>query len=187
MPVITTTITPFTHTPSRENPLTFSSDMDSRLGEENSRITEMNSQSSEMNDAVEIINDNIVAIDNVSDNITAVNTVASNISDVYVVAVNITDIQNAEENADIAVAARDAAVATANVTQWVSGTSYSLGQNTFSPIDFQTYRANTATSGTTDPSLSSDWTAVGITPAAQQTALNLKANLVDIELGIALL
>ena len=37
---VTTTITPFTKSPSRQNPATFSADMDDRLSEENSRIVE---------------------------------------------------------------------------------------------------------------------------------------------------
>ena len=44
-----TQITPFTKTPSRQNPSTFSEDMDSRLAEENARIVEMNTQSTENN------------------------------------------------------------------------------------------------------------------------------------------
>lgn len=42
-------ITPFTTTPSRQNPATFSVDMDARLAQENSRIVEMNAQSTENN------------------------------------------------------------------------------------------------------------------------------------------
>jgi hypothetical protein len=44
-----TQIRPFTKTPSRSKPSTFSEDMDSRLSEENSRIEEMNLQSDENN------------------------------------------------------------------------------------------------------------------------------------------
>jgi len=49
------------------------------------------------------------------------------------------------------------AALTANAALWVSGQAYSAGDNAISGIDFKTYRANTATSGTTDPSASSDW------------------------------
>lgn len=48
-------ITPFTTTPSRANPATFSADMDIRLNQENSRIVEMNLQSAENN----AINNNV--------------------------------------------------------------------------------------------------------------------------------
>jgi hypothetical protein len=44
-----TQIAPFTKTPSRLNPATFSADMDSRLSEENTRIAQMNAQSIENN------------------------------------------------------------------------------------------------------------------------------------------
>ena len=43
-------ITPFTTTPNRKNPATFSEDMDTRLAEEDSRIAEMNAMSTELND-----------------------------------------------------------------------------------------------------------------------------------------
>lgn len=45
------------------------------------------------------------------------------------------------------------AAATANVTKWISGTSYTEGQNVWSPIDFKTYRRKITGAGTTDPSL----------------------------------
>ena len=44
-----TQIPPFTKTPSRQQPATFSADMDTRLSEENSRIIAMNAQSDENN------------------------------------------------------------------------------------------------------------------------------------------
>jgi len=48
---------------------------------------------------------------------------------------------------------------TADATIWVSGTTYSIGVNRFSPINFLTYRRKTAGAGTTDPSLdSTNWT-----------------------------
>jgi len=73
-----------------------------------------------------------------------------------------TDIGQA--NTDAASAAASAATAdqTANTTLWVSATSYAQGDCVYSPIDFYTYRAKTATSGTTDPSLSADWQSLNI-------------------------
>lgn len=59
-----------------------------------------------------------------------------------------------------AAASAAAAAATASATYWVSGQSYNSGDAVISPIDSQTYRANTATSGTTDPSASADWTQI---------------------------
>jgi len=98
MPLITTTITPFTKTPSRQNPSTFSADMDDRLSEENSRITQMNSQSSEMNDVADLINTQSTSINTVSTNIAAVNTVATDISKVNTVSTNIAKVSNLDTN-----------------------------------------------------------------------------------------
>lgn len=53
-----------------------------------------------------------------------------------------------------------AAAATAGATYWVSGQAYDSGDVAVSSIDNQTYRANTSTSGTTDPSASADWTQI---------------------------
>ena len=58
MSTITTSITPFTTSPSRSNPSTFSADMDARLSEENGRITEMNAVSTEMNTVSGEVNTN---------------------------------------------------------------------------------------------------------------------------------
>jgi len=66
-----------------------------------------------------------------------------------------TAAETAETNAEAAQAAAEAA---SNATLWVSGTSYSSGDVVYSPVDYKSYRANTATSGTTDPSASADWT-----------------------------
>lgn len=45
-----------------------------------------------------------------------------------------------------------------NVTKWISGTTYAIGDLTWSPIDYQTYRRKTAGAGTTDPSAdSTNW------------------------------
>jgi len=52
-----------------------------------------------------------------------------------------------------AAASELAAANTSSATIWVSGTTYTVGQNRFSPINFLTYRRKTAGAGTTDPSL----------------------------------
>ena len=56
MGTITTTIQPFTRTPSRQSPATFSEDMDIRLSEENSRIEQMNSFGEEANSLRDDVN-----------------------------------------------------------------------------------------------------------------------------------
>jgi len=55
-----------------------------------------------------------------------------------------------ENNAEAAAAA---AAASADVVLWVSGTTYAVGNNVFSPLNYQTYRRKTNGAGTTDPSL----------------------------------
>ena len=71
-----------------------------------------------------------------------------------------TDATNAAASATAAAGSAAAAAAAAGATYWVSGQSYDSGDVAVSGIDNQTYRANTATSGTTDPSASSDWTQI---------------------------
>lgn len=51
-----------------------------------------------------------------------------------------------------AAASEAGAVAASNVSIWISGTTYSVGQVRFSPITFLSYRRKTAGAGTTDPS-----------------------------------
>ncbi len=53
-----TQIQPFTRTPSRKKPATFSEDMDIRLQEENSRIEQMNAMSGELNTLAQQVDQN---------------------------------------------------------------------------------------------------------------------------------
>jgi hypothetical protein len=70
-----------------------------------------------------------------------------------------TNATTATTKAAEAAASADAASQTANVVQWVTGTSYAAGANVFSPIDFQTYRAKSAFTSNTDPSADlANWT-----------------------------
>lgn len=58
-----------------------------------------------------------------------------------------------------ATAAANAAAASANVTKWISGTTYTEGAVVWSPITYLTYRRKTTGGGTTDPSAdSTNWT-----------------------------
>lgn len=61
------------------------------------------------------------------------------------------------DSATAAAASAATAALTANAALWVSGQSYAAGDNAISGVNYKTYRANTATSGTTDPSASADW------------------------------
>jgi len=67
----------------------------------------------------------------------------------------------AEGFADDAEASAAGAAAAADVSAWVSGTTYVIGDCVFSPIDFQTYRRTTNGAGTTDPSADAvNWLAI---------------------------
>ena len=71
-----------------------------------------------------------------------------------------TDATDAAASEVAAAASAAAAAATAGADLWVSGQSYAQGDAAISLIDFQTYRAETSTSGTTDPSASGSWTQI---------------------------
>ena len=60
--MIDTTIVPFTATPNRQSPSTFSQDMDTRLAEENARISQMNLVSGEMNSTATTMNEIEIAV-----------------------------------------------------------------------------------------------------------------------------
>ena len=76
-------------------------------------------------------------------------TIGSMNTDIAGVNADATTASNAATNA----AASAAAAATAaGATLWVSGQTYAAGAAAISGINFQTYRAITTTSGTTDPS-----------------------------------
>ena len=66
------------------------------------------------------------------------------------------------------------AAATSNVTKWVSGTTYTEGDNVWSPITYWTYRRKSTGGGTTDPSAdTTNWEAVigEMLPFSDSTAL----------------
>jgi hypothetical protein len=70
------------------------------------------------------------------------------------------DATAAATSASEAAASAASAASSAGASLWVSGQSYDAGDAAISGIDYQTYRATTSTSGTTDPSLSGDWTII---------------------------
>jgi hypothetical protein len=82
------------------------------------------------------------------------------------------DATTASNAAIAAAASASAAASTAGADLWVSGTSYAEGDAAISPTDYLTYRANTATSGTTDPSASGDWVQINITATSTNTLTN---------------
>ncbi len=67
----------------------------------------------------------------------------------------------------------NAAISAVNMTKWISGTTYAVGDVTWSPADFQAYRRKTAGAGTTDPSAdTTNWqrTEVSATTLQNQNA-----------------
>jgi hypothetical protein len=92
--------------------------------------------------------------------------------------VNADAVAAAADAAD-AVAAAAAATAAANVTKWVSGTTYTEGVVVWSPITYLSYRRKSTGGGTTDPSAdSTNWAqAAGtgdVTLAGAQTITGTK-------------
>ena len=76
------------------------------------------------------------------------------------------------------VSASEAAVnAIVNVTLWVSGTSYTIGQAVYSPITFLTYRRKTNGAGTTDPSAdTTNWSLIVGTGNVTETGTQVLTN-----------
>jgi hypothetical protein len=74
----------------------------------------------------------------------------------------------ATTQADNAAASAAAAVVTANADLWVSGASYSSGDNVISEVDFGTYRSKTTHTGVaTDPSAdATNWTIISASAAS---------------------
>jgi hypothetical protein len=85
--------------------------------------------------------------------------------------------QVSENNAE---ASANAALAVAGAEPWTSGETYQVGDAVFSLIDLQTYRANTITSGTVDPSLSADWTVLAIATIRTPEITSPLDNAIDI-------
>ena len=83
-----------------------------------------------------------------------------------------------------AAASAAAAAQTANVSLWVSGTTYAVGANVYSPITFQTYRSKSAFTSTTDPSADdTNWEQLtAVSPAEVLTPSNVSP--ADLATGI---
>lgn len=137
------TITPLPTAPARTDPpATFITRADAFLAAMVTMQTELNTTIGSMNTDIAGVNSNVIAAQAAQ-----------------------TGAETAETNAEAAQAAAESA---ANATLWVSGTSYSAGDVVYSPIDYKSYRAKTATSGTTDPSLDSvNW--LGLTGGGEVT------------------
>ncbi|MGZ5628658.1 MAG: hypothetical protein ACXWFA_18205 [Methylobacter sp.] len=70
-------------------------------------------------------------------------------------------------------------VAAAGAIKWVSGTTYAIGDNRYSPIDLQTYRRSTVGAGTIDPSADpSNWGRVLLGPGTGGTTTTGSVTLV---------
>ena len=128
--------------PSRNDPANFATRADAFMAALPAFATETNAT------AVEVDNDRIASAASASTATTQV---------------GLATVQVALASAQrvLAETAANAASATADVTQWVSGTTYALGVNVWSPINFQTYRRIVAGAGTTDPSAdATNWTKI---------------------------
>ena len=82
----------------------------------------------------------------------------------------------AAASASSAAAAQGAAEAAANVSVWVSGTTYSAGDVVYSPSTYFTYRATSGLTSTVDPATdTANWTLIGIGGTAALSILNTTA------------
>lgn len=72
--------------------------------------------------------------------------------------------------------AASSAAATADVTKWISGTTYTEGDSVWSPIDYKTYRRKSTGGGTTDPSADSTNWALLIEPSVMTLLSTATAN-----------
>ena len=84
---------------------------------------------------------------------------------------------DAEDAVTAAEAAAAAAAAAANVTKWVSGTTYAEGVVVWSPITYLSYRRKIAGAGTTDPSADgTNWAQAAGTGDVTQTGTQTLTN-----------
>ena len=142
-------ITPLPTPPSRNDPTNFATRADAFMAALPAFATETNAT------AVEVDNDRIASAASATNAQTQVGLAAAQ------VALATTQVGLASAQRVLAETAANAASATANVTQWVSGTTYALGVNVWSPINAQTYRRIIAGAGTTDPSAdATNWTKI---------------------------
>lgn len=64
----------------------------------------------------------------------------------------------------------NAAIASVNMTKWISGTTYAIGDVTWSPVTFYAYRRKTAGAGTTDPSAdATNWISIASAASGANT------------------
>lgn len=142
-------ITPLPTPPSRNDPTNFATRADAFMAALPAFATETNAT------AVEVDNDRIASAASATNAQTQVGLAAAQ------VALAATQVGLASAQRVLAETAASAASATANVTQWVSGTTYTAGANVWSPINYQTYRRISTGAGTTDPSADAvNWQAI---------------------------
>lgn len=110
---------------------------------------------------------NNIAI-NVYNNATEAFTSASNASG---------SASSAFSSAQAAALAAQTAAAASGATQWISGTSYSVGDVVWSPITFLSYRRKIAGTGTTDPSLdTTNWALIGASSTFPSISISSNTN-----------
>lgn len=88
-----------------------------------------------------------------------------------------TSASSASTSKNQAEAAASAALASANTTPWISGSTYAVGDVTYSSITFLSYRRKTNGAGTTDPSSdTTNWQLIAGTGDVLQTATQTLTN-----------
>jgi sugar lactone lactonase YvrE len=153
-------ITPLPAAPSRNDPDNFSTEADAFVAALPALVTETNAAGvyteGQASDAEQAVTDAEAQVVLAADE----------------VALATTQANNAATSAGEASASAAAAVVTANAGMWVSGASYSAGDNVISEVDFGTYRSITTHTGVaTDPSADeTNWVIISASSAASSVA-----------------
>jgi 6-phosphogluconolactonase (cycloisomerase 2 family) len=161
------TITPLPAAPNRNDPDNFSTEADAFVAALPALVTETNTA------GVYTEGQAAAAAQSVTDAAAEVVLAADEVALAAAqVALATTQAGNSATSAGEAAASAAAAVVTANADLWVSGASYSAGDNVISEVDFGTYRSITTHTGVaTDPSADeTNWVIISASSAASSVA-----------------
>jgi 6-phosphogluconolactonase (cycloisomerase 2 family) len=161
------TITPLPAAPNRNDPDNFSTEADAFVAALPALVTETNTA------GVYTEGQAAAAAQSVTDAAAEVVLAADEVALAAAqVALATTQAGNSATSAGEAAASAAAAVVTANADLWVSGASYSAGDNVISEVDFGTYRSITTHTGVAiDPSADeTNWVIISASSAASSVA-----------------
>lgn len=143
-----TPITPLpTPVPQRSDPANFATRADALLTALPTMVTQTNATATNV-------------YDNAVDALSSANSAAGSASTAFT-------------QANAAAQSAAAAAAAAGAVQWVSGTTYSIGNVVWSPLTYLSYRRKTSGAGTTDPSMdNTNWALIGAPSVFPVSSIN---------------